>query len=104
MKNIFRAASLALGAIVMTASSLSATSGMEANDVTIPFAFRVAKQTLPAGKYRMEQSPSSYAVTLTNKETNERVRVLRSDPGHLRGTMRLVFQTDGNGYVLKQVK
>jgi hypothetical protein len=103
MKNFFRTAALALGAIAMTATSLNAA-GYEATKVSIPFSFRVAKKTLPPGNYRIDQEYGTEIATLTNLQTAERVKVLRSNSVHERGTVRLIFHSDANGYTLASVR
>jgi hypothetical protein len=103
MKNFFRTAALALGAIAMTATS-GIAAGYEATNISIPFSFRVAKKTMPAGTYRVDQEYGTEIATITNVQTADRVKVLRSNSVHDRGKVRLIFHTDANGYSLSSVR
>jgi hypothetical protein len=73
-------------------------------DVTVPFAFSVGNQHLPAGHYRV-QSQSNYFLSIRNVETSgTTVVTVRSEGGrHLQGNSRLVFDREGNQNYLTQV-
>jgi hypothetical protein len=74
-------------------------------DVTVPFAFSVGNQHLPAGHYRV-QSQSNYSfLSIRNVETSgTTVVMVRSEGGrHLQGNSRLVFNREGNQNYLTQV-
>jgi hypothetical protein len=67
---------LALGAVVGT-TGLNAQTKAVAN---IPFEFKVATVTMPAGEYSFQSaSPTRHLIRLVNKETHESVLVLVSD-------------------------
>jgi hypothetical protein len=75
-------------------------------DVTVPFAFSVGNQHLPAGHYRVQsQSQSNYFLSIRNVETaGTTVVMVRSEAGrHLQGNSRLVFNREGNQNYLTQV-
>lgn len=77
---------------------------MSVKAADIPFAFRIGNNTLPAGKYRLEQwasgSPSYY---LKNVQTGKFLLVTRR-PGNGDHPMELNFEKDKSGYVLKNVR
>jgi hypothetical protein len=73
-------------------------------DVTVPFAFSVGNQHLPAGHYRV-QSQSNYFLSIRNVETADTTVVMVHSEGgrHLQGNSRLVFNREGNQNYLTQV-
>jgi hypothetical protein len=101
-KKAIRVFALALGLTAMFATSqLSAQSGMYSEKVSIPFAFHVAKVTLPAGEYRIEQAFGKDIVMLVNMQTGQSVQILRQEASRTPGKAKLVFETGPQGYKLK---
>jgi hypothetical protein len=94
--------SLPLAGLLASAIPASAQTNL---DVTVPFAFSVGNQLLPAGHYRV-QSQSNYSfLSIRNVETaSTTVVTVRSEGGrHLQGNSRLVFNRQGNNHYLTQV-
>ena len=103
MKSIFHTCVLGLGVAAMfTASALNAAT-FRSENVSIPFAFRVAKVALPAGEYRITQGHGSDITYLINLKTGQQVQVLRSGGAPVEGRARLVFENTGSGYILKAI-
>lgn len=99
MKRIFAIA-------LFVASSLAAAGNLSAQDhlvkANIPFDFTVQNRVLPAGTYEIS-SLSPYAVEVRN--VNGHIAVLSTvDNDDKRSTTRmLVFQRDGNQYLLHEI-
>jgi hypothetical protein len=103
MQNVFRRCALGAGiAALFAASALNAVT-FQSKTVSIPFAFRVSKLTLPAGEYRVNQNYGSDITYLVNLKTGQQVQILRSGGGQLQDRARLVFENTSNGYVLKTI-
>jgi hypothetical protein len=100
LSNLLFSLPLAAG-LLASAIPASAQTNLE---VTVPFAFSVGNQHLPAGHYRV-QSQSSYFLSIRNVETaGTTVVTVRSENGrHLQGNSRLVFDREGNQNYLTQV-
>jgi uncharacterized membrane protein len=103
MKNLFRTGAVGVGiAAMVTASALNATT-FQTEKIAIPFQFQVAKTTLPAGEYRVQQHFGSGIVYLVNVKTGQQVQVLRNTAGQREGKARLVFENTAGGHVLKTI-
>ena len=103
MKSIFHTCVLGLGVAAMfTASALNAAT-FRSENVSIPFAFRVAKVALPAGEYRITQGHGSDITYLINLKTGQQVQILRSGGSPLEDRAKLVFENTSEGYVLKTI-
>jgi Na+-transporting NADH:ubiquinone oxidoreductase subunit NqrF len=103
MKNVFHKCAFTLGiAAMVTASSLNASMIMT-EKVAIPFNFQVARTTLPAGEYRVQQQFGSDIAYLVNLKTGQQVQVLRSVGEKKDGRAKLVFQNTASGHVLKTI-
>jgi hypothetical protein len=103
MKNIFSKCAVGVGiAAMIAASSLNATT-FYSDKVSIPFEFSVAKVTLPAGEYRIQQSFASDIAYVVNVKTGQQVQVLRSTGNHVEGRARLIFENTNGSYKLKGV-
>jgi hypothetical protein len=101
-KNAIRVFALALGLTAMFATSqLSAQQAAYSEKVYIPFAFHVAKVTMPAGEYRIEQGFGKDIAMLVNLQTGQRVQILRQEASRMPGKAKLVFETGPRGYSLK---
>jgi hypothetical protein len=102
MKNFFRSLSVGLGlSAIFAASSLNSTSFVSEN-IAVPFDFKVDKQTLPAGEYRVRQDFGRYLVSLVNVKTGRSVQVLR-DAGYPDSRAKLIFEPTGQGYKLAKI-
>ncbi len=97
------ACALSIGSLVSTQPA-SAQSSDTVAQVTIPFAFHTAMQTLPAGTYRIERE-SAYLIELKGADSKGSSFVLTHDviqnkaPNH--GSV--VFERYGDTYYLRQV-
>src|ERR1041384_3732793 len=94
---------LALGMSMFAAGSLSAQQGVVSEKVSIPFAFHVAKVSLPAGEYRIEQVFGKEIVALANMQTRQTVQLLRSEGGRTAGKAKLTFEVGPRGYALRKL-
>jgi hypothetical protein len=73
-------------------------------DVTVPFAFSVGNQHLPAGHYRVQSQSDSFLSIRNVKTAGAIVVMVRSENGrHLQGNSRLVFDCEGNQNYLTQI-
>src|SRR5215471_8372298 len=102
MKNVFRTCALGVGVTAMFAASAFATT-FQSERVSIPFEFHVAKMTLPAGDYKVQQVFGSGIAYLVNMKTGQQVQNLRSVGSKVDGRAKLVFETKDNGYRLKTI-
>ena len=103
MKNLFRTCAAGVGiAALFTASALNAAS-FRSEIVNIPFAFNVEKVALPAGQYRVDQTIGSELTFLTNVNTSQRVQILGNGSSRVEGKVKLVFEKNSGGYVLKTI-
>jgi hypothetical protein len=98
-------------ALLMLAGAFSLVSNASADPgqsvhikaASIPFAFRVGNNTLPAGNYKLEQwTPGNPSYYLKNVKTGRSLMVTRlsGNEGH---PILLTFEKDNTGYVLKRV-
>jgi|SRR5215472_10727195 len=103
-KNVIRVFALGLGLTALLATTpLSAQVGIYAEKVTIPFAFRVGKMTMPAGEYRVDKEFGKDIVILVNLQTGHKIQLLQSEPTRIPGKTKLVFQDGPEGHVLKSL-
>jgi hypothetical protein len=103
MKNVFRKCALGVGfAALFTASALNAVT-FHSENVSIPFAFHVAKVALPAGEYRINQGHGSDITYLINVKTGQQVQLLRSSGTRVEDRAKLVFENTSDGYILKTI-
>jgi hypothetical protein len=78
-------------ALALSALALQATE-VKSEKFSIPFEFQVAKQTMPAGEYRVQQATGSNVVVLVNAKTGKQVEFIRSANMHDEGRAKLVFE------------
>jgi hypothetical protein len=102
MNRFVKALSVAIGAAVMLGSSAMQAAGHRSDPVEIPFDFTVQGQQLPAGAYRLQRGASDRVTALVNVRTGKQVQILRS-LGNEPGKTRLVFERQGDGYVLRKL-
>jgi len=102
MKSIYQKCALGLGlATMFAAGALNATS-FTSDKVSIPFEFRVAKTTLPAGDYRI-QSVLNDVTYITNVKTGQSVQLLRSGGDRSESKAKLVFENKDGNHTLKAI-
>jgi hypothetical protein len=94
---------MAVGIVAMTTASTLSAAVFRTETVEIPFAFQVAKTTLPAGEYRVEQKFGSSIAFLVNVKTGRQVQVLRSVGNIREDRAKLVFENTAEGRVLKTI-
>jgi|SRR5215831_9343746 len=72
-------------------------------DIAIPFEFKVANITLPAGRYRLEQKTGKAFVFLMNIQTGRGVQIMRESATDPNPNAKLTFERTGAGYKLSTV-
>lgn len=102
MKNVMRMCALGVGVAAMFGASVLSAASFESQRVSIPFEFHVAKVTMPAGEYKVQESAGSGVTFLINVKTGQQVQMLRSS-GRGTGRTRLVFENNSTGYTLKAI-
>jgi len=93
-------------AVVIAAAALSAVSfaGSDESRFTVPFAFEVQGQTMPAGHYRLVMN-RAHAPILTNMDAKQSVFLSPSATPHVinKGTtVQLIFSAYGNQRFLRE--
>ena len=95
---------LAITSAVIALAYVS-TANAQSMRVSVPFGFRAAGQSLPAGTYKVEVSHQNGRVTLTQLETRARcfapIKAYTGSGSTERS--KLVFNQYGNSYFLTQV-
>ena len=76
---------------------------LKSEKFSIPFEFRVQKQTLPAGEYQIRQTSEAGYVLLVNTKTGESVEFIRPSNTHQEGKARLVFEGEPGRQSLKRI-
>jgi hypothetical protein len=71
-------------------------------NATIPFAFELHGQTIPAGTYAVEQNIKS-VTTLRNQATSRAVFIQTTGTDEGKGAARLVFHRYGERYFLAEI-
>ena len=102
MKNVIRTCAIGVGVAAMLAASAFANN-FQTERVSIPFQFHVAKVTLPAGEYKVQQVGAAGITFLVNVKTGQQVQLLRSPAGNIQTHVKLVFESTANGYTLKSI-
>ena len=104
MKTTTRSIAMSIG---LTALLGSATLFADPGDAvaTVPFEFQAAGKVLPAGKYTIKRDGVSSITTIRN-EANGHSVVLMTSPlqCHARSAPQLVFNREGEGYQLSQLR
>jgi hypothetical protein len=95
MRSIF--GKIVLAAAFSVAAALAANSAQAATRVNVPFNFKVAGATLPAGSYHIVHDSTSAFVTLRGVESNESYTWLLSPGPSERSTKIALRFTDHNG-------
>jgi hypothetical protein len=99
-RNLF--ATLSLGALsaLLTATSAYAQAGVVA---TVPFAFNVGTEQMPAGTYRIAVKPLDSSITIQNCHTTATIlsHGLREYPG--KRSQKLVFREVNHQYFLTEI-
>ena len=103
MKSVFRTCALGVGVLAMSAASVLSAASFHTDPVTIPFQFRVANVTMPAGEYRVKSEMGNDITFLENVKTGQQVQVLRTTGTATQGRARLVFELSDSGYKLKTI-
>ena len=91
-----------LGLAIASVGALSAAD-FQSKQIAVPFAFKVANTTLPAGRYRIEQTIGKQMVVIVNVETGHRIAVMRDPAIESNGKSRLTFEKIGDGYKLSSI-
>jgi hypothetical protein len=104
MRNILR--SLVLAPVVMAAALLATNSAMAATIVNVPFSFKAAGKTCPAGKYSVALDSNHNFVVLDSKETPLTLRWVANpgDASRKASEITLHFGKDDQTYSLEQVE
>jgi hypothetical protein len=105
LSNLLLSLPLATGLLCVTANASAQTSALPSESATIPFAFSAGHQQLPAGSYEVQRL-SDCLLSLRNlqAEKTEIFMVRAAGGGNLETRGRLVFQRDGTGNYLTQVR
>ena len=82
-----------LGLAIASVGALGAAD-FQSKQIAVPFAFKVANTTLPAGRYRVEQYIGKQMVVIVNVETGHRVAVMREPVIESTGKSKLTFEKD----------
>ena len=103
MKNLFRTCALGVGVLAMSAASALNAASFHTDPVMIPFQFRVANVTMPAGEYRVKSEMGNDITFLENVKTGQQVQILRTNGTATQGRTRLIFEVLNGAYKLKTI-
>jgi hypothetical protein len=95
-----------LGAIVITAGSLSTHAAIAETTLKVPFSFTVAGQSMPAGTYSISKDTLHNVVTLKSMDESKTFTALLvpGDPAPSDTHVALKFDQSGNGHTLKSIQ
>ena len=102
MNRFLKALSMTIGAAAMLGTGALQAAGHRSEPLQIPFDFTVQGTQLPAGTYRLQRGVSDRFDALVNVRTGKQVHILRS-PGNQSGKVKLVFERQGDHYVLRKL-
>ena len=89
-------------AVALSAFALHA-SEVKTEKFSIPFEFQVAKHTMPAGEYRVQQAEGSNIALLVNAKTGKQVEFIRPANTHKEGRAKLIFEETGGHRSLTRI-
>ena|SRR5215467_6335101 len=102
MTRFFQALRMTVAAAAILGGSALQGAVRRSEQLEIPFDFKVQGKQLPAGTYRLQQSGTDRFATLVNLRTGKRVQML-GPMGNEHGNIKLVFEHQADGYVLKKL-
>jgi hypothetical protein len=102
MKKFFCTLGIGIAVWALPGAATVHAADMESQRISVPFAFKVNKTTLPAGHYRVEQFQGKRVVFIVNLDTGHRIPVIRDNNDPI-GTRTLTFEKVGNEYKLTKV-
>ena len=102
MRKLVRSISVAACVAAMLGASALQAASRRSVPIDIPFAFKASNQMMPVGTYTVRRGTAEGFATLVNVKTGQRVQVL--SPLSIESTKtRLVFERDGDRFVLKSL-
>jgi len=103
MRKLLQALSLTACAAVIPGTGALQAASRRSEPVQIPFEFKLNNKVLPAGTYRLQRGSTDAFSSLVNLKTGQRVPLL-SPLGNETTKTGLVFERDGDGFVLKKLR
>jgi hypothetical protein len=102
MQNTLR--TLALAAIVLTASAFTAATAHAATSVNVPFAFAVGNQICPAGHYTVQRDQLNGSVELVGDTQGFKWILHPGDPAPTDTRVVLTFDDIGSRHLLHSIQ
>jgi hypothetical protein len=103
MRNTFSKFILA-PAIMASAALATIPAIAETTNITVPFKFNVAGQTLPAGVYSVQHDPNGSLIKLQSQQTAQSFAWIASPSDAKSLSVTLKFDQQGNSYTLHSVQ
>ncbi len=104
MKNQIRNFVTSLGLTAMLGASFLYSESIQTETATVPFAFHVQQQNLPAGRYQLYRMDNAGVVQIRNLATGETIMFTARPPLAVKhGDPKLIFNRYGDRYFLSQV-
>jgi hypothetical protein len=103
MKRFFCTLAIGIAAWALPGVGTVYGADMQSKAIAVPFAFKVDRTTLPAGRYRVEQNIGKHVIFLVKTETGHRPQIMRltvTGPGP---TTTLTFERTEGGYKLARI-
>jgi hypothetical protein len=102
MRKFLKALSLTACTAAMLGTGALQAGSRRSEPVQIPFEFKVNNKVLPAGTYRLQRGVNDAFSSLVNIKTGQRIQLL-SPIGSETTKTKLVFEREGDGFVLKKL-
>lgn len=94
---------IGIAAWALTGVGRVSAADYRSQSIAVPFAFKVDRNTLPAGEYRVEQNVGKNVAFIVNIQTGHRVQIMREYFKDPTGNSKLTFERTGAGYKLSKI-